>query len=102
MGNSTGFYEAKNMIRRTVIISGDTLASLKKYSKKHKITQGELLDVLLTRVNLDDPEFQQLFDAKFAEKHSDKVSKVSLSKQLKNLTPEQLAAVEAIIQGNKS
>lgn len=103
MSNSTGFYEAKNMVRRTVIIADDTLVSLKKYSKKYKITQGELLDVLLTQVDLD--TFQKLFEAKFAERAAEKSAaksiKSGLVKQLKNLKPEQLAAIEAIIEGKQ-
>lgn len=96
---SARFYEEKGMARQMVIMSQESKATLKDVAKTYRLSQGELIDVLLENAVWDSLTTQM--EAKRNEKVSSRVKKVSMAKKLEGLTPEQLAAVEAIIAGTK-
>ena len=93
-----GHYEKLGMTRHMVILSEGHRKTLKEEAKKVKLTQGEFLEVLL-----DNTDFAALLD-KFKDKKvgksAGKLTKADLLKQMTNLTPEQLAAIEAIVKKN--
>lgn len=92
---STNFYENKGMIRQTIILTPKYIEILRTTSKANGLTQGELVEALLDNVNSE--SFIHSIVAKRDEKASGRTKKVSLVNKLKSLTPEQFAAVEAII-----
>lgn len=97
MSNSTGFYEDKGMKRRMVIMDDPHFAKLKTLAKSVKLTQGEFLEVLLDGADLE--ALKPLIDAKKNQKGGGKLTKSELIKKMKGLSPEQLAAIEAIVEG---
>ncbi|TCJ12868.1 hypothetical protein EZJ19_11570 [Parasulfuritortus cantonensis] len=97
MSNSTGFYEDKGMKRRMVIMDDPHFAKLKTFSKGVKLTQGEFLEVLLDAVDIE--VLKPVIEAKKNQKGAGKLTKSELIKKMKGLTPEQLAAIEAIVEG---
>ena len=90
---SRGFYEDKGMVRRTLIMNQESLESLKKYSKKHKITQAELIDIVLAEANVERLDEQMAAKARQKSEESE-----SLAKKIKNLSPDKLAAIKAIME----
>lgn len=94
---SAGFYEERGMIRHMVIITPDHRERLKAESKKVGLTQGEFMEVLLD--NLDFTTLDEQFKAKKAGKNDGKLTKAELLKKMKDLTPEKLAAINAIVEG---
>lgn len=70
-------------------------AALNALAKEHKITQGEVVEVLLDRAVLDNG-LSAALTARREAKVARRAPKKELYKQFKNLTPDQLqAALEA-------
>lgn len=92
---SKGFYEAKGMVRQTVILTEGHKERLKQLAKLHNVTQGEVIEVLLDYTDFE--MFADKFKAKKAVKSEGKLTKGDLLKKMTNLTPEQLAAIAAIV-----
>lgn len=94
---SKDFYAEKGMIRHMVILTSQHRDNLKAEAKKVGLTQGEFLEVLLDNVQFD--TLTEQFKAKKAGKSEGKLTKAELLKKMTNLTPEKLAAIEAIVEG---
>lgn len=69
-------------------------------SKRHKITQGEVLETLLALYG-DTQEVKDIFDQKRVTKVANRQPKKELFSKLRSLTPEQILAIEAMTQNNK-
>lgn len=94
------FYEEKGLKRHMIIVKPETQTKLKEVAKKHKVIQGEIIDVLMERVDVD--QFAELFSAiRSAKTRAATVSpKMELKKKITGATPEQLAQIEAILAGD--
>jgi hypothetical protein len=73
---------------------------LKKIAKTFNLTQGEIVEVMLDQINLN--QIGGYFESKKAEKNNGKSTKTDLVKKMKGLTTGQLAAIEAIINGGNA
>lgn len=93
------FYEQRGMIRHMVILSSEHRDTLKVEARKASLTQGEFLEVLLD--NADFTALAEKFKAKKAGKSEGKLTKADLLKKMKGLTPEQLAAINQIVESQK-
>lgn len=92
------FYKDKGLIRHMIVISELDRAKLKKVAKHYSIKQGDVVSVLLEQMNL--ATIGKHFEARrVALKGEAKTTKTELVKKMKDLTPEQMAAIEAIITG---
>ncbi len=93
------FYEEKGLKRHMVIVKPETQAKLKELAKKHKVIQGEIIDVLIERVDID--QFADAFETIRSSKTRERTvsPKVELKKKITGATPEQLAQIEAILKG---
>ena len=89
------FYEERGLVRHMVILSPEHREILKTEAKKVKLTQGELLEVLLD--NADFTALAGKLKEKKEGKTAGKLTKNDLLKRMKGLTPEQLAAIDAIV-----
>jgi hypothetical protein len=87
---SKAFYEQKGMVRRTVIMTKEHIDKLRALAKKFVLTQGEVIEVLLDNV-------ENVNGGKFIAKRVIKGDSKVLVKKLKNLSPEKLAQIEALI-----
>jgi hypothetical protein len=88
----TGFYENKGKVRYTLILDKEAKDKLTKLAKAYKITQGEVAEVLIDKFDLN------VFDAHFTAKRANKeTTRTDLVKKMINLTPEQIAAIDAIL-----
>lgn len=97
----TDFYKDKGKLRYTVITTEQHREKLNKIAKTYRISQGDVIEVLLDQANLG--LLGHHFDAKRESKSDGKLTKTELMKKMKGLTPEQLAAIEKIIgQGEAS
>lgn len=96
---TTGFYEQKGLVRYTVIFSPVHREKLKQTAKQFGITQGEVVEVMLDQ--LDANAMAPHFQAKKTGKAEGRITKTELVKKMKDLTPAQLAAIEAIVSQKK-
>lgn len=102
---TTGFYEAKGMIRRTVILNKCYPETLAKLAEDYGITQGEVVEALLDYASEND--LKETFIAKGsvarnAATNPKKITKTAVVKAIqsdKEITPEKLAQIEAILKG---
>lgn len=72
----------------TVRFGEDQQKRLAEVAKRYKITQGEVLEVLID--NLDEEGFANLFNEKRTEKVSKRKSKASIKEELAKLNEEEL------------
>lgn len=93
-----GFYEAKGLIRRTLIIEPTTKDAIKALAKRFKLTQGEIIDVLVAHADIDAIERAGHFRAKRESRSDGRSSPQRLVNQLKNLPPEQLDEIKKLLQ----
>ena len=96
---TTEFYKEKGKVRYTLILDEKAKDKLLNVAKTYRITQGEVLEVLLNQLNLG--LMGQHFEAKRLAKDDGKTSKTELSKMMRDATPEQLAAIQAILGGKQ-
>lgn len=92
---SKAFYESKGLIRHMVILKVESKEKLKDVSKMFHLTQGELVDALIERADVE--ELASYLKNKRADVIKVRAKKSDLAKQIKNLSPEQLSAIEAIV-----
>lgn len=92
---SASFYEERGLIRHMIIITPEHRDKLKAEAKKVGLIQGEIIEVLLD--NVDFESLAEKFKAKKAGKVEGKLTKADLLKKMKDLSPEQLAAIDAIV-----
>jgi ABC-type sugar transport system ATPase subunit len=97
---TTGFYEAKGMIRRTVILNKGYPDKLSKIAEDYSLSQGEVVEVFLDQFDANRLG-EHLKAKKVAKKPSARLTKTDMVKKMKDLKPEQLAAIEAIIRGSQ-
>jgi hypothetical protein len=91
-----GYYEQKGYIRQMIILPEAQKNKLKQIAKTYAITQGEVIEVMLDQVDLT--RKYDHFSAKRSEKLAGRSSiRAALTRKMKDLTPEQLTAIEAII-----
>ena len=93
---SASFYEERGLIRHMVIITPEHREKLKAEAKMVSFIQGEFIEVLLD--NVDFYSLAEKFKAKKAGKVESKLTKADLLKKMKDLTPEQLAAINEIVE----
>lgn len=86
-------------VRHMITLSEAHKAKLKKVAKHFMLTQGEIVEVMLNQ--LDMSRMGQHFEAARNAKVSERTSVGSLASRIKakELTPEQRAAIEAILAG---
>ncbi len=74
-------------------------AKLKKLSKHFRLTQGEIVGVLLDKIDLSrmTPHFEELRNGKV----DSRTSKTAMLTRLKDLSQDQLAAIERLIAEQK-
>lgn len=94
---NAGFYEQKGMVRHMIILPEAHKVKLKRIAKTYAITQGEVVEVMLDQINLD--QMGSHFEAKRALKDDGRLSKSVLVNKMKTLSPEQMRAIEAIMAG---
>lgn len=89
------------LIRQMFIISTAHKEKLKQLAKSYKLTQGEIIEILLDHVDLSVMEAR--FEARRAEKvatrRARKPDLLRLIRSDESLSPEKRAAIEAILRG---
>lgn len=98
---SAGFYEQQGKVRHMVILEKNSKTRLKDLSKRFGLTQGEVLDVLIEQGDIEALAAAGKFEEKKDGKKDGKVTKTGLLKKMKDLTPDQLAAINQIVEGQK-
>lgn len=100
----TEFYEQKGLLRHTIVFTPTNKEILDQLSKTYSITQGEVVGVLLEQVRLDilAPFFVTVREAKLNNRAKRSESTKKLIGDVAELTPEQLAIVQATIAQLKS
>lgn len=93
--DAKGFYEEKGYVRQMVILPKAHKDKMKKLAKVYGISQGAVVEVLLDKMNLN--TLGPYFEEKHKSKSGGKTTKTELVKKMKDLTPEQIAAIEVII-----
>lgn len=94
---SQGFYEALGKVRHMVILEKTSKDHIKGLAKRFDLTQGEILDVLIAHADIDELERLGKFEDVKKGKKEGKLTKSELLKKMKDLTPEQLSAINAIV-----
>ncbi|MDO9334056.1 MAG: hypothetical protein Q7T57_05990, partial [Dehalococcoidales bacterium] len=95
----TDYYDEKGKVRFMMVTSKEHKAELTRRCKSLGISQGAMLEVLLDLYDGLDP--QAIKDAAAKQqvsKRSGRVSTSAVSKKLKGLPKEQLAAIEKFIE----
>jgi hypothetical protein len=92
-----GYYEQRGYVRHMIILPDSYKAKLKKLAKSYMISQGEVIEVFLDQSNLS--TLDEDFKNKRQSKVGDKSSKAELLRKMKDLTPEQLAEIQKIVNG---
>ena len=89
--------EQKGVVRQMFSLSEASKERLKQVAKRYSITQGELLEVLIDQMDEEklEPLFREKRATKLALRHG---TKAALIKKMGSLTPQQLAAIEAIVK----
>lgn len=83
-------------VRFSIDMAEESRAQLTVMAKRHKITQGEVLEVLLSRAALDNG-LAAVLDAQRDAKVMARNPKKAILDRLKGLTAEQLAALESSV-----
>lgn len=85
-------------VRYSLILDASTRSALAAVAKTYKITQGEVIQGLLSNMNpvVMTPIFEKLREAKIAAR----APKKDLLARLKSLTPEQIEAIKKMSAGN--
>jgi hypothetical protein len=94
---SKDFYELRGKVRHMVILDPSHKARLKAWAKQYKLTQGEIMEVLIDQADLNalEPHFAA---HRFKRISEDETSlKKTVVKNIKSATPEQLAAIAQIM-----
>jgi len=86
--------EGKDRQRFSIELGDEHRRQLAGYAKSYKLSQGEVLEVLLDRMTLDN-ELGVALTARREQKVAARSPKKELYQQLKNLTPAQIAAALA-------
>lgn len=94
---SLGFYEEKGMKRHMLIMSKEHHAKLKTLAKQFKLTQGEVAEVMLDQIDVDGLMPHMEAKRKAKKSGAGVTTKTELVKKMKDLTPEQIAAIEKIL-----
>lgn len=90
------FYKDKGLKRHMIVVSDKDVEALKSVAKAHNIKQGDVVSVLLEQ--MDAEAMATHFEARRAAlKGEGKTTKTELLKKMKDLSPEQIAAIEAIL-----
>jgi hypothetical protein len=98
-----GFYEEKGMVRYTMIIPKTSKEKLEEIAKSYKITQGEVVEVLIDQAESEgSASLGAAFIAKKSSKVKVKSSKRGIIEEMKGLTPAQLAQVQEAIRQAKA
>lgn len=90
-------YSEKGMIRQMIILPEAARDHLKAVAKQFKLTQGEVVEVLLAVAPEIMADLEDHFEAKRANRKDGRTTKAELVKSMKGLTPEQIVAIQAII-----
>lgn len=97
--SSRQFYEDKGKVRHMVIFSNiNYCESLKNIAKKYGVTQGEVVEALLDNIG---PQVDSALNERRILKEKERAVKSSVSARLKKLTPEQLFAMEAMLDSSE-
>jgi hypothetical protein len=99
MTDSTTANETDTDTRHMLVVSEVHKGKLKKLSKHFRLTQGEIVGVLLDKLDLSrmTPHFEELRNGKV----DSRTSKTAMLTRLKDLSQEQLAAIERLIAEQK-
>ena len=101
VNRSTGFYESKGMSRYMLIITKPHKDKLDALTVKYDITQAGLIEVLLDTFNENSKEVIEAIHnrAKVSRvgRPVKNPTKTSVTKMLKDMTPEQLKAAQELI-----
>ena len=85
-------------IRYTLIVSKDTHEKLTEITKQFKLSQAEVFEILVERADLQ--QLDPIFTAKREQKVNVRSNSRALINKLTKLTPEQLAVLNAMSEGN--
>lgn len=96
INDKKGFYEQRGYVRHTLILPVEYKERLKAIAKKYKLTQGEVVEEMINI--FDQTSLPSILEARRTNKTSGRTTKTELLKRMKGLSPEQIAAIEAIIQ----
>lgn len=85
--------------RHMLVVGEVHKAKLKKLSKHFRLTQGEIVGVLLDKLDLSrmTPHFEELRNSKV----DSRTSKSAILTRMKDLSQDQLAAIERLIAEQK-
>lgn len=97
---TTGFYEDKGMIRSTMIVPQQHKDKVVSVAKTFKITQGEVIEVLLDQ--MDVVSLRPHFEGKRKSKCSTKSSSRHIIDEIKGLTCQERQVVVETIAKLKS
>ncbi len=91
--------ETESDARHMLVVGEAHKVKLKKLSKHFRLTQGEIVGVLLDKLDLSrmTPYFEEVRN----EKVDSRTSKSAMLARMKDLTQEQLAAIERLISEQK-
>lgn len=87
--------QSEKLARYTIAVSEEHQASLSQLAKKHKLSQGEVIEVMLDRI-ANDNGAEEAFAARRHDKIVKRNSKKTLTGKIKSLTPEQIAMIESM------
>lgn len=78
-------------------------ATLTEVSKRFKLSQPEVISILIKTMNVESltPAFEEARNDKLKERSAAVAVKRGVIGKFKDLTPEQLAAIEAIVKGQQ-
>ncbi len=96
MNKSINRQKDKRITRSAVSLTESHKYMVAKIAKTYRLTRGEVIEVMLDRLNLDllGPHFQ----ARRKLKESIRVTQASVIKKFKGATPEQLAEIARILE----
>jgi hypothetical protein len=86
--------------RFTIIVTKEHRVKLNKFAKSYKITQGEVVEVLLDYLERNEDLLRSHFEAKREVKVDGRGKKSELFDRFKKLTPEQIALLEKLAAPN--
>lgn len=102
-GKATGFYEKKGMARYTLILTETHKTKLKGVATAYGISQGDVVEILLDQMNTNhlDPFLKAKRNSKIDGRSPGGLTQTAVIKKFKGATPEQLAAIAAILNQGK-
>lgn len=90
-GNTHGFYEERGYVRHMVIIRPSYKDQIKSLSKRHRITQGEIIEAL---IDIADTE---KLDQNLRLRKECKFTKGDLLKKIKGLSQEKISEIMKLL-----